>query len=189
MNVYKCLAKSVYEKEGYKLTTLREEDIFLIKDWRNAQIDVLRQKNKLTDEDQTRYYKSVVAPEFDKTRPSQILFSLLYEQSLIGYGGLVHISWEDKRAEVSFLVNPERALNDALYAKDFGAYLSLIKSAAYDDLKFNRLFTETYDIRPYHVSILEQNGFILEGRLRKHNFIQGKYVDSLIHGNLNEYGS
>jgi len=50
------------------------------------------------------------------------------------------------------------------------------------------LFTETYDIRPRHVAILEMNGFKLEGRLIDHVLIDGKYIDALIHGCVNDHG-
>ena len=66
-------------------------------------------------------------------------------------------------------------------------FIRLIKKVLFEDLNFNRIFTETYDIRPHHISILEKNGFQLEGRMREHIQINNKFVDSLIHGFLKEY--
>ncbi len=37
---------------------------------------------------------------------------------MIGYGGLVHISWEDKRAEMSFLDQTSRAEDNLIYKND-----------------------------------------------------------------------
>jgi RimJ/RimL family protein N-acetyltransferase len=51
---------------------------------------------------------------------------------------------------------------------------------------FSRLFTETYDIRPHHVAVLEKVGFRLEGRLRKHIAVEGVVTDVLFHGLLLE---
>jgi RimJ/RimL family protein N-acetyltransferase len=89
------------------------------------------------------------------------------------------------RAEISFLINPEN-LSDEDYCLFFSSFLTLIKSVAFDYLKFNRLFTETFNIRQFHISILESNGFIREGVLKEHVIINGKYVDSIFHGCLNK---
>lgn len=43
--------------------------------------------------------------------PSQVLVALERAGVLIGYGGLVHISWANRRAEVSFLLTPELEKN------------------------------------------------------------------------------
>lgn len=187
MKYYKCLCENVYTCNNYTLLPIREQDIMHIKDWRNAQIAVLRQKEPLTEEGQKRYFETAVWPTFMMDRPPQILFSFLKNSVCIGYGGLVHINWEDRRGEVSFLLNPERVENKKVYREDFLAYLRLLKEVAYNDLQFNRLTGETYDLRPYHVSIMEEAGFRLEGRMKRHIYHNGIYVDSLIHGHLPEY--
>lgn len=187
MHQYKCLKNDSYCFDGYQLVPIRSEDIFLIMEWRNAQISVLRQNEPLTRPKQMEYFDRVIWPSLEIEHPSQILFSFLEEGVCIGYGGLVHINWEDRWGEVSFLLNPERIANEKLYRDDFLAYLSLLKVVAYGDLRFNRLTAETYDTRPFHVSILEEAGFMLEGRMKNHVCLNGRYVDSLIHGHLQEY--
>lgn len=168
-------------KGTYSLVSLRKEDIFLIKEWRNEQIDILRQKKPLSDEDQQRYYQEVIEPLFDRIKPEQILFSFLEDTTCIGYGGLVHIDWSLKKAEVSFLVQTQRTHSQRIYEKDFSTFLILIKGIAFQELEMETLYTETYDIRPLHVAILEKNGFALERRIKNALEIQGKPVDSLLH--------
>lgn len=162
------------------LVPFRYEDIFSVKDWRNAQMNVLRQKYLLTDTDQEEYYLNSILPSFSMKNPKQLLYSYLINDECIGYGGLVNLSWEDARAEVSFLLNP----TCKEYSQLFSDFLTLIKQLSFKHLKLNKIFTETFDIRPQHVSVLEENGFKLEGRLKKHTLIDGEYVDSLIHGCL-----
>ncbi|MBI5540726.1 MAG: GNAT family N-acetyltransferase [Bacteroidia bacterium] len=186
MESYKCLDSAKYEIGDYSLISLREEDIYKIKVWRNSQMDVLRQNKVLTDTDQENYYKNAILPTFSQSNPKQILFSLLYLNQCIGYGGLTNIDWESKRAEMSFLVDVNRVNNKDIYIKDFTTYIALIKKVAFKELKFNRLFTETFDIRPLHISILESCGFVFEGKMKQHVFINDKFVDSLIHGILKE---
>jgi hypothetical protein len=181
---YKCLKENILEQDNYHIEPLRQEDMMKIKEYRNKQMDVLRQKQPLTDEGQVLYYQKVVIPLFEVEEPKQLLFSYFYNKELIGYGGLTNIDWEAKRAEVSFLVNPNRVKNNQLYEKDFQYFLNFLKRIAKQQLKFNRLFTETYDIRPFHVGILEANGFEFEGRMRQHVVIKNEFVDSLLHGCL-----
>lgn len=179
---YRCLPKASYSEKNYSLVSLRKQDIFLIMKWRNAQFAVLRQEYLLTDKDQESYYNKVIYPTYDQSFPQQILFSILHNHSCIGYGGLVHISWKDKRGEISFLVDNNRAKDQETYHRDFTNYLALIKHIAFKGLKWNRLFCETYDIRDKHIKIIEQSGFEREGRLKQHVIINGSKVDSLIHG-------
>jgi RimJ/RimL family protein N-acetyltransferase len=187
---YKILRNNGFAFKGYRLLPVRYEDRYHIMNWRNAQLKILRQENLLTEEQQDNYFKNVVNKLFEQDRPLQIIFSFLQGDNLIGYGGLVHISWQDKRGEVSFLLDNNRITDLNLYAKEFSIFLSLIKQVAFDDLKFNRICTETFDVRDHHVSILEASGFVLEGRMRKHVFLDGFYRDSLIHGCLNsEYNA
>jgi RimJ/RimL family protein N-acetyltransferase len=182
---YKCLTNNNFNFNEFSLESIRAVDIESIRNWRNAQLDVLRQDKIITKEEQIKYFNDHIWPETIKNEPRNILFSFFRNDDLIGYGGLVHISWKDLRAEISFLINPEN-LSDEDYCLFFSSFLTLIKSVAFDYLKFNRLFTETFNIRQFHISILESNGFIREGVLKEHVIINGKYVDSIFHGCLNK---
>lgn len=182
---YSCLKSKEFHHKDYSICSIREQDIMSIRVWRNLQIDVLRQKSLISEEQQKRYFDSVIWPTFEQDNPNQILVSFFKHGELIGYGGLVHISWEDKRAEVSFLVDPERHIPE-IYEEDFSAFLTLVGSMAFSDLGFYRIFTETYDIRELHISILEKNNFQREGIMRKHVLIHGERIDSIIHGCINE---
>ena len=185
LNTYRPLAQAEFRYADYRLVPIRYEDREPIRAWRNAQLPVLRQAAPLTAEQQDAYFQRVVLPLFEQERPGQLLFSLLHRDELVAYGGLVHISWVDGRAEVSFLADPARAAQPDTYRQDFRAHLRLLGQAAFAGLKFNRLFTETYDIRPAHVAVLEAAGFRPEGRLRQHvQLAPGTFADSLMHGQL-----
>jgi RimJ/RimL family protein N-acetyltransferase len=186
MKRYACLQRERFEYGAYAVTGVQESHIESIRLWRNAQMDVLRQREPIEPQRQAEYFDRYIWPTMAQPRPANILFGFFLDQKLIGYGGLVHVDWEYARAEISFLLSPERAHYNHGYAEDFSAFLRLVKHVAFDDLKLHRLFTETYDIRPHHVSILEANGFVREGVLRGHVWINGRAVDSIFHGCLNE---
>ncbi len=184
MSYAKYLDKTSYSLGDYEVIPMRETDIFLIKDWRNAQMDVLRQNKPISNSDQENYYRTIIKPGFEKENPTIMLFSFLHLDECIGYGGLTNIHWQDKRVELSFLVNPIHVANPSVYKNDFKHFIELMKEITFKELDFNRIFTETYDIREQHIGILESCGFLLEGRMKSHVCINGIFVDSLIHGIL-----
>lgn len=184
---FKMLTKNRFELGKYAVVPFREEDKYRIKDWRNQQMNVLRQKQMLTDKDQENYFLNFILPSFTQDEPRIMLFSFLENENCIGYGGLTNIDWECKRVELSFLVNPQRIGIQEMYTGDFSAFISLMKKIVFEELKFNRIFTETYDVRPLHVQILERNGFKPEGRMKEHTIVDGKFTDSLLHGFIKEY--
>lgn len=152
--------------------------------WRNEQIYHLRQAQPLTKEDQDAYFENVVAKLFVQDQPSQILFSFLEDEVCIGYGGLVHISWIDKNAEISFIMNTD--LEQDNFSVYWSVFLQLIEQLAFKELKFHKLYTYAFDLRPHLYAIIENAGFMEEGRLKEQVFSNGEYIDVLIHGKLNK---
>ncbi|MNC01131.1 ribosomal-protein-L7/L12-serine acetyltransferase [compost metagenome] len=185
---YVHLQHDCFEIGLYKVTTLRKQDMLLIKQWRNEQMAVLRQAALLTDEDQLRYYADYVKPSISNKNTQIMLFSYFLNDELIGYGGLTNIDWVNKRAEISYLLDTERSSeeNQEQYSKDFSTFLRLMLRIAFDELDIHRLYTETFDIRPLHIATLQNTGFLLEGRMKDHVYIDGRYVDSLLHGCIKE---
>ena len=103
MNSYKVLKKQLFSLNEYSIIPIRYEDRLSILKWRNEQIYHLRQDKLLTKNDQDYYFKNVVNRLFNQQRPNQLLFSFLKENLCVGYGGLVHINWVRKNAEISFV--------------------------------------------------------------------------------------
>jgi len=187
MQKYKFLSKKSFSHKGYSLKIIRDDDIERIRIWRNQQIDFLRQNKILTKNEQQKYFDEVIKRSWYEDDPNIILFSVFYKTKIIGYGGFVHINWNDMRAELSFLTDPKR-MDSETYQKDIMAYLHMICNIGFTNIGFNKITTETFDIRPITINALESFGFELEGRLRRHIKIKNRYVDSLIHGfNKDEY--
>ncbi len=183
--MYKCLINNWFEDpEGYGITSIRQEDMELIRLWRNAQIDILRQKTVLSLEEQRLYFQKVIYPTFSQEEPKQIIFSFLFYKQCIGYGGLTNIDWGARHAEVSFLVDPLRVEDGLQYKQDFTHFLTLLCQIAFQILSLHRLFTETFAFRTYHMQILEEFGFKQEGILREHVFKRHHWHDSVMHGLL-----
>ncbi len=176
-----CLKENSSKYENYALVPIRMQDADLIRKWRNEQIEFLRQEKTISNEEQKSYFKKVIKHSFDQTEPELILFSFLEKSKLIGYGGFVNIDWENKISEISFLIETKRSKNELVYEKDFSIFLSFLKKIACNELKFNGLFAETYNIRPNHIRILEKNRFKKSKRKNNVKIIEGKLVDVLFH--------
>jgi carbamoyl-phosphate synthase large subunit len=183
---YEILSKDSYSLRDYVIVSLRYQDIQEIRKWRNEQLHILRQKHPISTKQQEYYYHNVIHTSYFQKHPELILFSILRDKICIGYGGLVHIDWHSKRAEVSFLTSLERTSQKDVYEQDFSTFLSILKNIAFSELGLQRLSTETFDIRPDVIKILENNGFVAEGRMTNHNYIGSKYVDSILHGCINQ---
>lgn len=181
---YRAMPRALISSGGLALRAVEPGDIEAIRQWRNAQMDVLRQTAPISPEGQAGYFAAHVWPEKHKQEPNQILLAIERNGDLVGYGGLVHISWYNRRAELSFLLASEFEHRAVMRAAVFGAFLGLIRELAFTDLGLHRVFTETFAHRTPHIASLEAAGFRREGRLREHVVVDGVKTDALIHGCL-----
>lgn len=168
---------------AYELVPIRFEDRTLIRTWRNEQMYHLRQMEPLTEVQQELYFTEVVASLFREAHPTQYLFSYLKDGECIGYGGLVHIDYQRGSAELSFIMNT--ALERDEFDIHWSTYLHLIEKIAFEGLKFNRIFTYAYDLRPHLYPILAHAGFYLERILPNALIENDRSIPALIHSKWN----
>ena len=172
-----------FQEGEFKLVPIRHQDRYDIMRWRNEQMYHLRQSKSLTEAEQDRYFDEVVNKLFDQEQPDQILFSFLKKDECIGYGGLVHINWRDQNAEISFVMNT--TLEERHFVTKWEAFLRLIEKVAFQDLKFHKIFTYAFDLRPHLYPALEGVGFKKEAILPEHCFFEERFVDVVIHSKIN----
>jgi len=173
---YKCLKKQIFEIDEYKIIPIRHEDRYDIMKWRNEQMYHLRQTAILTTEAQDLYFDKVVSNLFEKEKPDQVLFSFLENDKCIGYGGLVHLDWEKRSGEISFLISTE--LESEFFEKLWISFLKMIEQVAFKFLNLNKIYTFAYDLRPKLYPCLEKAEFKLEKIIEESNskiVIHSKY--------------
>jgi RimJ/RimL family protein N-acetyltransferase len=183
MNTYKVLNKQIINSGRYTLVPIRFEDRYDIMKWRNEQIYHLRQNKPLTKQDQDFYFENTVSKLFESNWPSEILFSFLEEGKCIGYGGLVHINWQDKNAEISFIVDTR--LEQNFFEKYWLIYLRMIETVAFNSIGLHKIFTYAFDLREQLYNVLLKADFKEEARLKQHCFFNEKPIDVLIHSKIN----
>jgi carbamoyl-phosphate synthase large subunit len=181
---YSVMPRPRLQDRELTLRAVQPADIESIRKWRNAQMNVLRQSTVITPEAQQRYFDAHVWPSKTSPQPPQILLAIERHGQLIGYGGLVHIAWAYRRAEISFLLEPHLERDSPLLSEFFTRFLRLLQILAFEDLQLQRLTTETYAYRALHIQALEAAGHRLEGRLESHVLVDGKPCDALVHGLL-----
>ena len=181
---YKILQQTNLSLGKITFRPIQLDQIEQIRLWRNAQKKILRQTKEISKYEQKCYFRDKVFTQLDIHFPAQILIGIEWRGKFVGYGGLVHIDWNSRKAEVSFLLDTEIREESKLFIEIFSSYLSLIQIMAFEHLALNRIYTETYSFRTSVISTLNANDFLLEGTLRKSYFWEGRFFDSLIHSKL-----
>ena len=159
---------------------IRWSDRESIREWRNQQIDVLRQQDPISTEQQDQYFSQILEPLMGMTHPSQFLFGIELDAQLIGYGGLTNIDWDAQRAELSFLADT-KILKTPAYKEIMTIFIKIISELAKNQFGLNQIFTETYTQRVDHIEILELAGFEHQTFLADRAVINGESVGSQIH--------
>ncbi len=179
MASYNCLHKQEITKGEFTIVPIRYEDRLDIMKWRNEQMYHLRQEKILAENDQEAYFQNIILPSYNEKTPAQILFSFLQNDKCIGYGGLVHINWQNNQAEVSFIMATELEADE--FETNWVTFLHLLEKVAFTDLYLSSLFTYAYDLRPHLYKAIENAGFQQSKRLEKEQQVDGKLVDVIIH--------
>ncbi len=183
---YLVLGSFTAQFRDYKISSVQMDDALPIMQWRNEQISALRQQTPLTEEEQLSYFSNIVAQSFKQQQPELVLVRYTLRDSLIGYGGLVHIDWETRSGEVSFLLATERTKDMHNYGMECSIFMQLLKKCAFEALDLNKVRTESYANRPWHVLAIEASGFRRESVLTQHVLVEGKKVDAVIASCLKE---
>jgi RimJ/RimL family protein N-acetyltransferase len=184
MSSYKILNKQKFSSGEYSIVPIRMEDRYDIMKWRNEQMYHLRQNKVLTKDEQDHYFDAVISKLYKKDKPDQILFSFFKNKELIGYGGLVHINWVDKNAEISFLINTE--LEEKNFEEYWKNFLTLLENVAWKELNLHKLHTYAFDLRPKIYKVLEDADFSKEAVLKEHCLFNREFIDVVIHSKFNK---
>lgn len=182
MSGYNVLKKQVYQNGEYSIMPIRKIDRHLIMNWRNEQIYHLRQEKPLSLEEQDQYFEEVIDKLFCAQNPSQILFSYMKNNHCIGYGGLVHINWIDRNAEISFLMDTDLEIHE--FELHWRTFLDLLQKIEFSSISMHKIFIYAFDIRPHLYPILTEAGFFKDAELKDHCRIENSYHDVVIYSKI-----
>lgn len=119
------------------------------------------------------------ARSFPDRMPSSICFRIEKDEDIIGQICLKHITWTNRKAEVSLFIRKD------MQEKGHGSLaLQAIIEYAFKRLNLYRLEAEVIDGNLASLKLVDKAGFTAEGRLREAKFINGEYRDLLRFGLL-----
>lgn len=100
----------------------------------------------------------------------------------IGNVGLHGIDWKNRKATCGIVIGEKEYWNQG-YGAD--ALRTLLRFA-FEELNLHRIFLHVFDFNRRAIRCYEKVGFRHEGRLRQARFTEGRYVDELVMGLLQE---
>ena len=156
------------------LKPLTLENMETVRKWRHEYRETLRTPYMLTEEMQADYYKNVICNRDSNTRYWGLWeMSARHVDTLIGYGGLENISWENGNAEISLLIGPE-------YQKQgYGRIaVGMFLYEAFFRMRLHSVHGECYSCGPaeFWMRLIQEqeHGTLLPDR----KFWNGQYYDS-----------
>ena len=158
------------------LRALTLGDMEPIRKWRNESLDTLRTPFPLTMEQQEDWYRNEICNRASRSRFWAVETDIGGTQTLIGYGGIENIQWENRIGEISLLIDPTRR------GKKYGSVAAVeIIRAAFDRLNLKTVYAECYESNPatwFWRRVFEMfHG--TETRMPNRKYLGGKYYGSI----------
>jgi len=120
--------------------------------------------------------------DFVKKNYSSLFFAIADENELIGgIGAVPQTDVHRFSAEVGFWLGQSH-WNKGIITKALPVFCNYL----FSKFDFNRLTANVFEGNDASQKVLEKNGFVLEGKLRKSVFKENKFVDHYIYGLLKE---
>ena len=107
------------------------------------------------------------------------------DDALVGACALTGIDRANLRAEMGYWIGR------AHWGRGYGkAAASLMASYAFSELMLERVYCKVFESNSRSIALLRSLGFVEEGRLRRHDVVGGRRVDTLVFGLLSsEWGA
>jgi RimJ/RimL family protein N-acetyltransferase len=95
---------------------------------------------------------------------------------LIGNCSFFEIDWRNRSAEFGIMIGEKSFWNQGYGSEAVRLLLKL----GFETLNLQRIFLRVFETNPRAIRAYEKAGFTLEGRQRKAEFQNGKYIDVLV---------
>lgn len=153
-----------------ELRLITESDIEDVRRWRNSDLikNVSYNQTDITKEEQQIWYSHL------KDNPTQIHWIISVDDKNIGYSCLKGIDLRNKRVEfASLYIGEEDYLLSGLGASAEYKVLEYI----YNEFDVNKVFCEVLSFNKKVIQLHKRFGFVEEGILKNHYFINNKFED------------
>jgi diamine N-acetyltransferase len=178
-----CLFKLNYGSGGNEevertvyLRAFEQEDIKELQLWLNDPESIRMVGRKFKSYDET-----VIYVQQKKTNGDLVMAIEKQDGQMIGWGFLKNIEYEHGRAGIGILLAPEH--RGCGYGQQA---MELMIDIGFKQLRLNKIYLTTREFNERAVKLYIKLGFVVEGKLRKHAFIDGKYHDTFFMSLLSE---
>lgn len=152
-----------------RLTPPTLEDVLQVREWRNADIDLLRTPFMLTEDMQKDFYANVI-----NNRNSPHRYWSVYDGcELVAFAGLTNIAWENSNAEISLIVSPSRRKDGVGRTA-----LDMMLTEGFNRLNLNMIYGECYTCNP-NFDFWERCEPDHRAVLKNRKYCNGQYYDSM----------
>jgi len=115
------------------------QDCLKVREWRNESFYALRTPYLLTEDQQTHFYNSVVCDRKANAR----YWGVAAKHSLIGMAGIENIEWENRRGEISLIIDPHSRGNG--YGDDA---LAMLLDKGFNEMNLENIWGVCYECNP-----------------------------------------
>lgn len=170
---------SMFEGKYVKLRALEQEDLKLLRDWRNRGHvrKTTREYRLLNMIHQKKWFELI----HGENPPKHIMFGIMTKnQKISGVTGLTYIDWKNKHSEISIYMS-NKNWQKTKEAKDT---INLMLKYGFEELNLHRLWVEIFQISEENMELFEKMNFKKEGILRDKVWRSGKWWNSFIYSKL-----
>ena len=126
---------------------------------------------------QTRSFIENVIGEYDTAKNAYLwAIELISESKLIGVVRIYDYSPQNKRAEISYIMNPAYQGNGYI-----GEAIDSIFDYCFNTLKINRIQAKCFSNNTASEKVMKKTGMLHEGIMRKYVYIDGQYEDAVLY--------
>jgi ribosomal-protein-alanine N-acetyltransferase len=100
-------------------------------------------------------------------------------QEIIGTAMIFNFDQEAKKAEIGYVFHKEH------WGKGYGTEcVAMMSNFGFESLNLHKLYASVVHANIGSARVLEKSGYKLEGQLKDHFFIEGKYYNALLFGKI-----
>lgn len=175
------IGKKVY------LRAIETEDLEMLRQWRNLPEFKrnFREYRELSRIMQEKWFESIVNGDRDT-----IMYAICMNETeeLLGCCGLCYINWVQRSSDLSLYIGYKKTYIDSSGIAEEAC--KLLFEYGFHELNLHKVWTELYEYDLKKIDFFTKRfGFKIDGTLRDHHYMDGKWWDSLILSLLeDEYG-
>jgi diamine N-acetyltransferase len=160
-----------------RLRAIERKDLPLFVAWLNDQ-DVRENISvyiPLSNTQEEEWFNAMLKRPLEE-QPLTIEVLLGEEWCVVGNTGLFKIDLHNRSAEIGIFIGDKQ-----YWGQGYGVdAMCLMLQHGFNNLNLNRIYLKVYETNQRGIRCYEKSGFVLEGRLRQAQFLNGKYIDMLL---------